>query len=65
MQKTLKILTVLTLFAAASAFAGLDLSEDVREKHFYTKRGTGLSGYDPVSYFAGEPREGNKGITAT
>ena len=33
-------------------------SEGVRQKEFNVKKGIGLEGYDPVSYFEGKPKEG-------
>jgi len=45
-------------------------NEDIRKKNFNTKRSIALEGYDPVSYFDHQPREGKeelyseyKGIT--
>ena len=36
-----------------------------RQKHYNLRRGVGLQGFDPVSYFAGQPLEGKESIAVT
>jgi YHS domain-containing protein len=38
-------------------------SEPTRLTHFNLKNKIGIQGYDPVSYFKGEPKEGDQKIT--
>lgn len=49
-------LVALLLLTNASLFAQ---STEVRSKHYNVKKSVGIQGYDPVSYFQGEPEEGN------
>jgi len=35
-----------------------------QNEHFNLKKGIGIQGYDPVSYFEGLPKKGNKTISA-
>jgi YHS domain-containing protein len=51
---------LLTLIIACGAYAQTDA---LRTKHFNTKKNLALNGYDPVSYFDGEPREGANAFT--
>ena len=54
--------TLLLLFCAAQAFAQPDA---IRQKHFNVKKSVAIEGYDPVSYFNGEPKEGKTEIKST
>ena len=38
-------------------------STEIRSKHYNVKKGLGIQGYDPVSYFLGGPEEGKKDIS--
>ncbi|MBS1680745.1 MAG: YHS domain protein [Bacteroidetes bacterium] len=38
-------------------------SNDLRQHNFNVKNNIALEGYDPVSYFAGQPAEGNEKIS--
>ena len=38
-------------------------SPEARNKEYNLKRGVALAGYDPVSYFAGKPVEGNEQLS--
>jgi YHS domain-containing protein len=51
--------TLLFLFLIGTAHAQPD---DVRRKHFNVKKNIAVEGYDPVSYFDGEPVEGSEEI---
>lgn len=48
------------LFVSVSAEAQLEL---IRKASFNTEKNLALEGYDPVTYFDGEPRKGSKDIT--
>lgn len=37
-------------------------TETLRKKHYNLEKGLAIQGYDPVSYFNGNPIEGNKAI---
>lgn len=57
------LLLVLSLSALAQA---PELGSSQRLQHFnLEKHGLALDGYDPVSYFSGDPQVGKKSITAT
>jgi YHS domain-containing protein len=56
-MKTLVLLTLLVGVAVASH--GQD---EVRKKQFNLKNAVAIGGYDPVSYFDGEPAEGDEDI---
>lgn len=54
----MKYITILFLTCIlGQAFAQ---SDEVRKKHFNTKKNIALEGYDPVSYFDGHPAEGSE-----
>jgi len=57
-SKSFFILVTLSLAAVWS----LAQTDDLRKKHFNSKQGVILEGFDPVSYFDGSPREGNPKI---
>lgn len=69
-MKLLKItpsfLFVLALFIVAEPFLlmAVQLTEAQRLKHFNLEDHLAIEGYDPVSYFEGKPKEGNKNLTA-
>lgn len=56
------ILPLLILFSVVCL---AQQSETTRKKHFNLDDNVALSGYDPVSYFANKPIEGNKNINYT
>ncbi|HYC86309.1 MAG TPA: YHS domain-containing (seleno)protein [Chryseosolibacter sp.] len=53
----MKVLIVLLVCVPTALIAQL---ENVRRKHFNIKNDIALQGYDPVSYFAGKPVEGDE-----
>ena len=53
-------LLLVSLLLVATAFAQ---EASVREKHYNLKNDLAIQGYDPVSYFAGKPKEGKSSIT--
>lgn len=55
---TALIFLVLTVFGPAWA-----QEESARLKNYNLRKGIGLQGYDPVSYFQGQPKEGKETIT--
>lgn len=57
------LLISILLFITSIAFA--QDSEEARKKHYNLNDNVALSGYDPVSYFANKPIEGNKDINYT
>jgi hypothetical protein len=62
MQMKIWIATVVFSLCAAT----LAKSQEVfRTRHFNIKDRIALSGYDPVSYFAGTPLEGKESVTFT
>jgi YHS domain-containing protein len=67
MMKPLVIALLLSLMITSTVFGQ---SDALRKKHFNAKKDIALEGYDPVSYFDGNPLEGKetlkviyKGIT--
>ena len=59
-----------TTFLIVTIFSVNAQNESLRQKNFNVKKNLALEGYDPVSYFDGEPKEGDekyaishKGIT--
>lgn len=58
----MKILT-LNICLLLSIFCFAQESETVRKKHYNLDNKVALSGYDPVSYFANKPIEGDKNIS--
>lgn len=58
MMKTLLIFTFVGLIAGIA----LGQETELRKKHFNTKKNIALEGYDAVSYFQGEPKEGKPDI---
>jgi len=49
---------LISFFIITSAAYSQD--DAVRQKHFNVKKNLALEGYDPVSYFSGEPKEGTE-----
>ena len=56
---------VLALFFFLLFLQAVGQSDDQRRKHFNIKKDIAIEGYDPVSYFDGNPVEGNKLWTAS
>jgi YHS domain-containing protein len=55
------LVSILLLSMTSILFAQRE--EEVRKKNFNVKRNIALEGYDPVSYFDHQPREGKEGLT--
>ena len=53
---------ILPLLILITVVCSAQQSEATRKKHFNLDNNVALSGYDPVSYFANKPIEGNKNI---
>lgn len=53
------ILSIIFVVSVATCFAQDD---NVRKKHFNIQKNIAIDGYDPVSYFEGEPLEGDENI---
>jgi len=60
-MKTLLLPIILLITLSSSA----QNTEAARKKHYNLDNNVALSGYDPVSYFANKPIEGNKEINYT
>lgn len=52
-------LFAIVLIISLSAVSGYGQSETARAKNYNLKKSLALEGYDPVSYFTGNPTEGN------
>jgi YHS domain-containing protein len=59
----MKRLTIILYVFVGLVAAGQ--SDDVRKKNFNVKKNIALDGYDPVSFFANKPEEGDEDITFT
>ncbi|MEL7001973.1 MAG: YHS domain-containing (seleno)protein [Bacteroidota bacterium] len=57
--------TLLLILTFTVSFSSLAQSEAIRKKHFNIKKKVAIKGYDPVSYFSGDPQEGSKSIWHT
>lgn len=57
--------SIIILLFIASFTQAVAQPEAVRQKHFNTKKNVALDGYDPISYFDGEPKEGKPEISHT
>lgn len=55
-MKSLSLLLFLSLITTVATAQ----KESVRKKHFNIKKGVAIKGYDPVSYFSGNPLKGTK-----
>jgi len=53
-------IALLLIFTFAVSFSSLAQSDAVRKKHFNVKKQVAIKGYDPVSYFSGQPKKGSK-----
>lgn len=51
---------ILLLLVTAASFNLSGQSVQAREKQYNLKKGLAIEGYDPVSYFQGEPAEGDE-----
>jgi YHS domain-containing protein len=60
----MKVIFTLT-FLSLVVLHSFAQSEAVRKKHFNIKKNIALEGYDPVSYFSGEPLEGKSNLLHT
>ncbi|MBL6449713.1 YHS domain protein [Fulvivirga sp. 29W222] len=49
---------IIIIIAAGNSFSQND-------KHFNTKKGVAIDGYDPVSYFANTPKKGDESLSHT
>lgn len=56
---------ILTLLFAIGLLQGFAQDNAIRQKHFNVKKNVALEGYDPVSYFDGNPTEGAEEIKVT
>ena len=56
--------TLIVLLLLASNLSVFSQSTEVRKKQYNVKKGIGIQGYDPVSYFSGKPTQGNSEISA-
>jgi YHS domain-containing protein len=56
-MKTLSFILLLV-----SVVTGFSQDDDLRKKHFNTEKHIAIEGYDPVSYFEGNPIEGDDDI---
>lgn len=56
---------IVTLFLAFILFPAIAQVDALRLKHFNVRKNVAIEGYDPVSYFEGEPKEGKAEITFT
>jgi YHS domain-containing protein len=56
---------IIVILVLLSSFFAQGQSEIVRKKHFNIKKLVALDGYDPVSYFDGNAKEGNEKLTFT
>ena len=52
----------MVLLLILSYASGYGQSDESRKKEFNVKRGVGLEGYDPVSYFDNRPEEGKESL---
>ena len=55
-----RVILLFVFFVSTPASAQTEM---VRQKEFNTESGLALAGYDPVTYFDGQPRKGHKGIS--
>ena len=55
----------ITLFMLFSLSAIALQAQTIQQKHFNTKNGIAIEGYDPVSYFDGKPLEGKSQFNFT
>jgi len=58
----MKRILLASLFFVSLSSSVFAQAEDVRRKNFNAKKNIALEGYDPVSYFAGKPVEGDEDI---
>jgi len=58
-----KLITILTLFFLLNIAQAQD--EATRKKHYNTTDNVAMSGYDPITYFAGKPVPGKKSFAYT
>jgi YHS domain-containing protein len=56
---------IIVILVLLSPFFAQGQSEIVRKKHFNIKKLVALDGYDPISYFDGNVKEGNEALTFT
>jgi YHS domain-containing protein len=59
-MKTIAVLLMFALNIESNAQV-----ENLRKAHFNTQKNVAIEGYDPVSYFEGEPVEGRETLTST
>jgi YHS domain-containing protein len=57
--------TTFALLLVLSSWHVLAQSDVLRQKHFNLKKNIAMEGYDPVSYFSGEPLEGKAELKLT
>lgn len=57
--------TLITLLFVCSLTQVFSQAEAIRKEHYNLYKSVALSGYDPVSYFEGKPKEGNPEIKVT
>jgi len=58
--------TIITLFLLCfTAFTAMADTATQRQKHYNLKNHLGIQGYDPVSYFSGNPQKGNSAHAQT
>lgn len=60
----MRTLITLLLFSCPVAQV-FSQSDAIRKKHYNLNKNVAISGYDPVSYFEGKPKEGNSEIRVT
>ncbi|MGB0887554.1 MAG: YHS domain-containing (seleno)protein [Vicingaceae bacterium] len=58
-----KIIVIFILFCITNTVIAQD--ENARKKHYNTENNVALSGYDPITYFAGKPVPGKEAISYT
>jgi len=57
--------TIVAILLVVSAWQVQAQTEVLRQKHFNLKGNLAIEGYDPVSFFAGEPQKGKAELKLT